>query len=329
MAIPHIPAELEQKIRSLIAGGVEVDAPRDDEQFNALALEIFTFQFETNETYRQFCLARGRTPQTVAQWEEIPALPAPLAGELVPHNPLYEAAVLPILDTYLFPDDARMTILGLADSAGSDSSSQLTALISLALASYGTETSGSFVRAGALDAAGLAAALRNAEERGDPICLIGDTHYYTMFMDYCADQGLRFHLPRGSRLLDTVQPDESGKQPPRDKIYKRYRETLGLTMTACINLYTPAGLASPFIDSMLYDAHRRDWRPRHKVIPPWVRSQIVDATTLDPVRRGSVGLLRHVDLANLYSVLAVQTRDLGVVVAYGFEVIGQASAEID
>ncbi len=45
--------------------------------------------------------------------------------------------------------------------------------------------------------------------------------------------------------------------------------------------------------------------------PGWLRSVAADPETLDPLPAGETGLLRHVDLANLYSVAAVQTEDLG------------------
>ncbi|NIR43120.1 MAG: acyl-protein synthetase, partial [Gemmatimonadetes bacterium] len=57
---------------------------------------------------------------------------------------------------------------------------------------------------------------------------------------------------------------------------------------------------------------------RFKVAPDWVRTQVVDAETLEPLPYGEVGVLRHYDLANLYSVMAVQTDDLGVAVEGGF-----------
>jgi hypothetical protein len=52
---------------------------------------------------------------------------------------------------------------------------------------------------------------------------------------------------------------------------------------------------------------------------------VVDAETLQPLPPGEVGVLRHFDLANLDSVSAIQTDDLGVEVGAGFEILGRAS----
>jgi hypothetical protein len=47
--------------------------------------------------------------------------------------------------------------------------------------------------------------------------------------------------------------------------------------------------------------------------------------TLEPVPAGDVGLLRHFDLANLGSVIAVQTEDLGRIDDGALVLLGRAS----
>jgi len=46
--------------------------------------------------------------------------------------------------------------------------------------------------------------------------------------------------------------------------------------------------------------------------PPWARVQIISPESGDEVQEGETGLIRVFDLANVYSVMAVQTEDLGV-----------------
>jgi hypothetical protein len=43
-----------------------------------------------------------------------------------------------------------------------------------------------------------------------------------------------------------------------------------------------------------------------------MRFQIIDPNTNEEASTGGIGLLRIFDLANLWSVLAVQTQDLGI-----------------
>jgi hypothetical protein len=62
--------------------------------------------------------------------------------------------------------------------------------------------------------------------------------------------------------------------------------------------------------------------------PPWTRTDVVDPVSLQPLPAGQVGLLRHFDLTNLPTVVAVQTDNLGVTHADGsFQIIGRAQVD--
>jgi hypothetical protein len=62
----------------------------------------------------------------------------------------------------------------------------------------------------------------------------------------------------------------------------------------------------------------------HFHFPPWVRVQIISPETGREVVDGETGLIRVLDLANVFSVMAVQTEDLGIRRGNGFELIGRA-----
>jgi hypothetical protein len=55
-----------------------------------------------------------------------------------------------------------------------------------------------------------------------------------------------------------------------------------------------------------------------------VRSVAADPETLEPLPPGETGVLRYLDLANLDSVMALQTSDLGAVTHAGIEIFGRA-----
>ena len=63
---------------------------------------------------------------------------------------------------------------------------------------------------------------------------------------------------------------------------------------------------------------------RHFRFPPWARAQIISPETGREVAEGEIGLIRVIDLANVFSVAAVQTEDLAVRHGNGFELIGRA-----
>jgi hypothetical protein len=77
------------------------------------------------------------------------------------------------------------------------------------------------------------------------------------------------------------------------------------------------------------DAYRTRWSggldARAKTGPQWTRTLVVDPATFAPLPRGERGILRHVDLANMESIAAVQTLDIGVEKGRGFEILGRAS----
>jgi hypothetical protein len=58
--------------------------------------------------------------------------------------------------------------------------------------------------------------------------------------------------------------------------------------------------------------------------PPWARAEIISSETGVKVEEGEAGLLRIYDLANICSAVAVQTEDLAIRRADGFELIGRA-----
>jgi hypothetical protein len=57
--------------------------------------------------------------------------------------------------------------------------------------------------------------------------------------------------------------------------------------------------------------------------PPWARAEIISPESGRAVAEGERGLVRVFDLANVYSVQAIQTEDLGVRRGVGFELAGR------
>jgi acyl-CoA synthetase (AMP-forming)/AMP-acid ligase II len=61
-----------------------------------------------------------------------------------------------------------------------------------------------------------------------------------------------------------------------------------------------------------------------KVPPHWVRTRIVHPETMHDVAIGERGIIVHYDLANLYSVVAMMTEDVGIRLENGFVLLGRA-----
>jgi hypothetical protein len=63
----------------------------------------------------------------------------------------------------------------------------------------------------------------------------------------------------------------------------------------------------------------------HFSFAPWTRVQIISPETGREVADGETGLIRVFDLANVFSVMAIQTEDLGIRRGDGFELTGRAT----
>ena len=91
----------------------------------------------------------------------------------------------------------------------------------------------------------------------------------------------------------------------------------------CVNEYGMTEMASQFYDHVLYNRFRKSNEPRYKIGPAWTRTLVVHPETLEEVPPGEHGILRHFDLANCGSVMAIQTDDVGYLTGEGFEIIGR------
>jgi hypothetical protein len=89
-------------------------------------------------------------------------------------------------------------------------------------------------------------------------------------------------------------------------------------------------MASQFYDSPLRDHALGTTRPARKIAPPWLRTCILDPITGQEAAPGAPGLLVHYDLANLNSVLAIQTEDMGYAAddGDGFVLLGRAPGAV-
>ena len=68
-------------------------------------------------------------------------------------------------------------------------------------------------------------------------------------------------------------------------------------------------MASQFYDANLATGNALN--PPSKMPPPWLKTRVLDPLTGQETPTGTPGLLAHYDLANLNSVLALQTEDMG------------------
>jgi hypothetical protein len=166
-------------------------------------------------------------------------------------------------------------------------------------------------------------AIERAQKTGTPVCILAITSALVAFFDQCEAQGQQFTLPNGSRIMDTGGNKGKGRMISRGGFLRSCWKYLKVAGYYCVNEYGMTELASQFYDNVLYNRFRRSNEPRYKIGPAWTRTLVVDPETLQEVPPGQTGILRHFDLANAGSVMAVQTEDLGHTVGDGFEITGR------
>jgi hypothetical protein len=349
------PEELRAEILRFIARGIV--ARPDADAFERLALAVFAYQFTENEPYRRYCERRHRLPESVECWADIPAVPTaafkerPLVcgdpgaveavfrtsgttqgqerrgAHYVPDLALYRASALPNFRAHLLPEYARLPMLILGPNPDLAPDSSLTWMMECVRSQYGSAGSEYYVDAGGLCFERLVLALNDAEATGRPVLILGTAMSFAHLFDIMGKRGRSYRLPAGSRVMETGGFKGRQREIPRERLYKMLTERLGLSEFYCVAEYGMTEMCSQFYDNVLAERARgRASATRYKVVPPWVRTQVVDAETLEPLPPGRIGVLRHFDMANLDSVMAIQTDDLGVAGDDGFEILGRAAA---
>ncbi len=317
----------------------------DDDAFDDLALRVFAHNYHSVPPYRVYARSRGGTPDTVGHWTAIPAVPTSAFKELtllarsrtaervfrtsgttrgearrgehhVADLELYRASLRPAFESFLLPDGVRPRFLSLMPPAASLPDSSLAFMIGDVMHAFGSEDSESFATPGAIDYEGLERTMEEAERSPTPALLIGTSAAFIHWIERLERRGRTFDLPSGSRLMDTGGYKGRGQEVSPDTLRWRYREHLGIPWHRCVNEYGMTELLSQRYDTVLRDRHEgrsadHEAEARPKGGPPWLRSIAVDPEKLEPLPAGETGVLRHVDLANLDSVVAIQTEDLG------------------
>jgi len=337
-----------------IEAWIEHAAGRDDwghvsleEDFNALALELFAYQYERNRSYRRYCSRRGAEPGRLTRWSEIPPVPIDAFKELTlsceppgeaaavfmtsgstdparrgrnyhPHLRLYDASLRHNFARHFLPDRERLRLLVLNARPEELPNSSLAYFLGRLVDFYGAPGSGFFVREGRLELEGLLAALREAEDAGEPVGLLGASFAYVHLLDALEEAGLSFGLPEGSRVLDTGGFKGRSREVSAETLRALFGERLSVPDPFCVNYYGMTEISIQYYDHGLR-SHLAGGlvEPRHKAVPPWARISVIDPETREPLSPGERGLIVHHDLANRGSCLAVLTEDVGYLLPPG------------
>ena len=104
-------------------------------------------------------------------------------------------------------------------------------------------------------------------------------------------------------------------------LHRTITDRLGIPARRILSEYGMCELSSQAYDGTL---GRANDAPRLFRFPPWARARVVSPETMQKVALGQAGLLQITDLANVGSVLSLQTEDLAKRHDDGFELLGRA-----
>jgi len=173
--------------------------------------------------------------------------------------------------------------------------------------------------------------LKDAADTGKPLTLLGTAFSFVHLLDHLVENHLQFQLPKDSRVMETGGYKNRSRTMPKAELHALITKQLGITPDNIICEYGMSELGSQAY-SVRNDECAMTKRnsaggslsiKHHFHFPPWARVQIISPETGREVAEGETGLIRVFDLANVFSVAAIQTEDLGIRRGDGFELIGR------
>jgi hypothetical protein len=350
-------SELMVRVRAVISQTAQGGLADDD--FNRLALEMFAFQFEALPIYRRMCERRGASPGSVKHWNQIPALPTSAFKEHVVsslaenerarvfhssgttgHVPsrhfhgaaslsIYEASLLPWFERHFLGDNPSVTrFVFLTPPPDVAPHSSLVHMFETVRLKFGGSDSlfvGQLQADGSwtLDFNQLASIIQDALSASQPVGLLGTAFSFVHWLDFLAVNKIRLRLPAGSRIMETGGYKGRSRVVARTDLRRLMTKYLAVPESHIITEYGMSELSSQAYDGVVGQAGASG---RIFKFPPWVRTQIISAETGRVAAAGETGLLRVFDPANIHSVMAIQTEDLAVSRADGFELLGRAES---
>ncbi|HEX5761241.1 MAG TPA: acyl-protein synthetase [Thermoanaerobaculia bacterium] len=314
--------------------------------FEELALAAFAWQLERVEPYRRLCAARGATPESVADWRQVPPVPAAAFKTLElaaapavevfrssgtsagpearsvhrhPFPELYRRTIDAAFPRFCLPAPPPVAMLSLVAPRAQAPDSSLAFMVDHVLARWGAPESAVAVGPRGVEAARARswAGARQRDRR--PVLVLGTSLAHLQWLDALERQDLRFRLPAGSAVFDTGGFKGRGREIAPGELSARLADRLAVPPDRVVREYGMTELTS-----QLYTRALAGGDPDLFVAPHWVRVRVLDPETLAEAPPGRPGLVAVFDLANLGSALHLLTEDLGAVEGEGLRLLGRA-----
>ncbi len=299
------------------------------QEFTALAVEIFRYQYEFNPVYRRYVMARGIHPGEVMFTEQIPFLPIELfksqdviCGTVPPHAifrssgttgsersrhlvtdlTVYRQALVKGFER-IYGSPANFQFLALMPNPEQAPDSSLVYMIQHLMDLSNSPENGFFLAS----PTGLHARLRQKRAKGIHVMLIGLSYALIDF----ASQFPGNYAPL--TVVETGGMKGRKKEVTREELHSLLRPAFGVDA-----IHSEYGMTELLSQAWSTGSGRFD-------TPPWMKVMIRE--TKDPLsyaRTGETGGINIIDLANFNSCSFIATEDMGRMHPDGtFEVLGR------
>jgi len=329
-------------------GGRRGIAGRTGRRFEALALDLFRYQFYAIDAYRAFCASRGHSPDNVPTWRDIPLVPvsafkhrpmATLVANVAPDcvfetsgtsdgkpgrvsigdRVIYDASLRASFRHWVVPDGQHKgyRCISLVPDRSLRPRSSLGHMVESLFECWDDGGGAWHLRAGqtpgdgVIDLLALVRDLRLASLHRAPVLLFTTSlALERVLKDW--PEGVRIPLPPGSRVMDTGGPKGRKIEVSRHEQHQALCGLLGIELWQVVGELGMTELCSQRYETTLRAQVIGDQEGRRAyAAPPWLRSVVLEPGTLEPVGEGEVGLIGHIDLANIDTCAFILTADLG------------------
>lgn len=251
---------------------------------------------------------------------------------------LYEASLLPWFRRHLLADSIPLAIVSLTPPKVLAPNSSLVHMLDTVARNEGghpAEFVGCLGEDGGwrIDYGKLCGVIELLMARKQPVVLLGTAFNFVQVLDYCEANRIRFNLPPGSSAMETGGYKGRSRTLSKSELHSLISSTFGVPGSHLVCEYGMCELSSQAYDATVpmvpgpigtQTAGANATAPNRVFhFPPWARVLVVSPETGREVAEGDTGLIQVIDLANAWSVMAVQTEDLGVRRGSGFELIGR------
>jgi len=314
-----------------------------DLDFEPLALELFRLQSRSVGPLHSLCESRGIDPDRLADWRQIPAMPTTMFKEFeltsLPaddrpyfflssgtteqvrsrhfHNDtsmrLYERSLMTWFSPNVVEDRTFAHMISLTPPPESVPNSSLVHMFDQVGPTqfFGGLESDEWV-------VDFEALIQKLEDAKGPVLLMGTAFSFVHVLDWMKSNHRELQLPPRSRVMETGGYKGRSRVIPKSELHRKIRIRFGIEEDDVLCEYGMSELSS-----QAYDTGRGNEDERRFRFPPWARALIVSPETGEEVADGEIGLLRIFDLANVWSVMAIQTEDLALKHGNEFELIGR------